>query len=96
MSEISVASERPADRLSLCALVAGAAAIVAYGLAPFTAEVLSPIELALAGVGGILGFIAIRRTNRGERSRTIAVVGLAASAIVIVWFLIYLIVIAFD
>jgi hypothetical protein len=96
MSEMGMATERTFDRVALGALVAGLAALVIFIIAPFTSDALWPIGILLAVVGGALGWFALRRTRRGERSRTMAIGGLGASAIVIVWFLIFLIVSAFD
>jgi len=96
MSEMLVTRESGFDRFALGALVAGLAALVIFIIAPFTSDALWPIGIVLAVVGGALGWLALRRTRQGERSRTMAIGGLAASAIVIVWFLIFLIVSAFD
>jgi ABC-type tungstate transport system substrate-binding protein len=96
VSEMSIATESRSDRFALGALVAGVAALVIFIIAPFTSDALWPIGLAVAVVGAVLGWLALRRTTRGERARTMAITGLAASGIVIVWFLVYLIVSAFD
>ena len=96
MSEMSVPRETRSDRFALGALVAGVAALVIFIIAPFTSDALWPIGIVLAVVGGVLGWVVLRRTRRGERARTMAIGGLAASGIVIVWFLIFLIVSAFD
>ena len=96
MSEMSMARESGSDRFAVGALVAGVAALALFIIAPFTSDVLWPIGIVLAVVGGVLGWLALRRTTRGERSRTMAIGGLVASGIVIVWFLIFLIVSAFD
>lgn len=96
MSNVSVARESGFDRVALGALVAGVAALLIFIIAPFTSDALWPIGIVLAVVGGVLGWLALRRSGPGERSRTMAIGGLAASAIVIVWFLIFLIVSAFD
>ena len=96
MSEMSMGRESALDRFALGALAAGVAALVIFIIAPFTSDALWPIGIVLAVVGGVLGWLALRRTKRGERSRTMAIGGLAASGIVIVWFLIFLIVSAFD
>ena len=95
MSEMSMSGERRLDRVALGALVAGVAALVIFLIAPFTSDALWLIGIVLAVVGGVLGWLALQRTTRGERSRTMAVGGLAASGIVIAWFLIFLIVSAF-
>ena len=96
MSETSVPSETRSDRSALGALVAGVAALVAFIIAPFTSDALWLIGIVLAVVGGVLGWLALRRASPGERARTMAIGGLAASGIVLVWFLIFLIVSAFD
>ena len=96
MSEMSMARDRGFDRFALGALVAGLAALAIFIIAPFTSDALWPIGIVLAVVGAVLGWLALRRTRRGERSRTMAIGGLAASGIVFVWFLIFLIVSAFD
>ena len=96
MSEMPMAREQGFDRFALAALVSGVAALVIFGIAPFTSDAFWPIGLVLAVAGGVLGWFALRRTTRGERSRTMAVTGLVASGIVAVWFLAYLIVSAVD
>ena len=96
VSEMAAEGERGVDRFALGALVAGGAALVIFIIASFTSDVLWPIGIVLAVVGAVLGWLALRRTRRGERSRTIAIGGLAASAIVLAWFVIFLIVSAFD
>jgi hypothetical protein len=96
MSDTSMARGNEVDRSALGALAAGVAALVLFIIAPFTSDALWPIGIALAVVGGVLGWLTLRRTTRGARSWTMAIGGLVASAIVIVWFLIFLIVSAFD
>ncbi len=96
MSEMSMERESRFDRSALAALVAGVAALAIFIIAPFTSDALWPIGIALAVVGGLLGWLALRRAGRGDRSRTMAIGGLAASGVVIVWFLIFLVVSAFD
>ncbi len=96
MSEMSMTRERGVDRFALGALVAGVAALLIFIIAPFTSDALWPIGIVLALVGAVAGWLALRRTRPGERSRTMAIGGLAASAIVIVWFVVFLIVSAFD
>lgn len=96
MSEMETARETGVDRFALGALVAGVAALVAFVIAPFTSDALWLIGIVLAVIGAPLGWLALRRTTPGERSRTMAIAGLAASVIVIVWFLVFLIVSAFD
>ena len=93
---MSVARQEQLDRLALAAVTGGVAALVIFGIAPFTSEVFWPIGLVLAVVSGVVGWLALRRTSPGGRSRTVALVGLVASVIVIVWFLVYLIVSALD
>ncbi len=89
---VATARERGSNRFALGALVAGVAALATFIIAPFTSDALWPIGIVLAVVGGVLGWLALRRTSRGERSRTMAIGGLVASGVVIVWFLIFLIV----
>ena len=96
MSEMSVPRETRSDRSALGALMAGVAALVAFIIAPFTSDALWPIGIVLAVVGGVLGWLALRRTSHGEQSWKMAIGGLVASGIVIVWFLIFLIGSAFD
>ncbi|MFN2466904.1 MAG: hypothetical protein ABR521_02055 [Gaiellaceae bacterium] len=91
-----MATEEKPDRFALGAVVAGAAALVFFAIAPFTSEAFWPIGLVLAVAGGVVGWLALRRTSPGARSRTMALVGLVASVIVIVWFLVYLIVSALN
>ncbi len=88
--------ERAFDRFALGALVAGVVALAIFIIAPFTSDALWLIGIVLAVAGGVLGWLALRRTTPGDRSRMTAIGGLVASGIVSVWFLVFLIVSAFD
>ena len=95
MSDTAFGRERVNDPLAIGALVCGLAALAAFVFA-FATDVLWPVGLVLAAAAAVLGFLALRRTGRGDRSWTMAVAGLVAAGVVAAWFLVWLIWIAFD
>ncbi|HEX2109907.1 MAG TPA: hypothetical protein VHF67_00010 [Gaiellaceae bacterium] len=92
MSEASVspAWQRP-NTAALAALIAGVAGVVVFLLAPVLSDALWPIGAAAALIAIVAGVIALRGM-RGERGakRWQAIGGLVLGALILAWFVIYL------
>ena len=93
MSEtMDVARER-SEPLAKAALAAGIlAAATFFGLGIAVGDWWFVVGLVLGAVAVILGWVARTRAATGSSDRRLALIGLVLGAIVVVWFLVYVIV----